>query len=152
MIGIVLKVQSKKETQMNETQKLEAIKDTVALQGVLEVEEKSFSVIGKGTNRGKLVNGVLPPGKSIIVDGKVGTEEIIPGIYEIELKSEPGVLYDFTIIVDGKCPSGKWNNHMTFTDATGDTYSLRIFSGTRKKHTVNYHSSNGPITQVTWDI
>ena len=138
---------------MNKAQKLESIKDARALSAVAEQQNKSFTVLGKGTNIGKLENGVLAPnGQSIIVEGQAGTEGVIPGIKNIRLNCKPGILYDFTIEVEGKCPEGKWDNRMEFTDQDGDTYTLRIYSETAKTHTVNYHSPNGAINKITWDI
>lgn len=133
--------------------KFTVIQNTDQLKANNNVSNQSFSVKGKGNNSGELYGGVLAPGGgSIIIDGKEGTEGIIPGIDNITLESSSGVLYDYTLRVVGKCPSGKWDNHMTFTDKSPDTYHLRIFSGTHKTHTVNYHSTNGVITKITWDI
>lgn len=138
---------------MDEKQKLEAIKDKAALRAVLKEDNKSFTVIGKGTNKGKLENGLLAPnGQSIIVEGKAGTEGVIPGIRNITLTVDSGILYDFTLHVRGNCPGGKWDNHMTFTDRSPDTYHLRIYSTTEKDHYVNYHSPDGCINEITWDI
>ena len=137
----------------NAAEKLEAIKNTSSLEAAVNEENKSFLVTGKGEMKGVLDNGLLAPnGQSIIVGGSPGTKDVIPGIYNITLKAAPGVLYDFTIEIDGQCPKGKWDNNLTFTDRSGDTYSLRIFSESRTVHTVNYHSTDGAINKITWDI
>jgi hypothetical protein len=132
--------------------KLNAIQNTTALKAVLEQENKSFSSVGGHTNKGSLENGLLVPGQAIIVDGKVGINGVIPGIENIWLTRETGILYDFTLHVQGACPKGKWDNCMEFTDQSPDTYTLRIFSTSSKEHTVEYHSSAGAITRITWDI
>lgn len=132
--------------------KLNAIQNTIALKAVLEQENKSFSSVGGYTNKGSLENGLLVPGQAIIVDGKVGINGVIPGIENIWLTHETGILYDFTLHVQGACPKGKWDNRMEFTDQSPDTYTLRIFDTSSKEHTVNYHSSAGAITRITWDI
>lgn len=140
---------------MDRSLRLEAIKNTATLKAALDEQNKSFTPIGAGTNKGSLENGVLAPSpnqQSIIVDGKAGTVGVIPGIENIWLIVSPGILYDFTVWVRGACPKGKWDNHMTFTDRSGDTYHLRIYDTNLKDHYVNYHSPDGAITRITWDI
>lgn len=140
------------ESNMDKSPKLKAIQNTAALKAVLEQENKSFTSVGGYGNKGSLENGLLVPGQAIIVDGKVGINGVIPGIDNIWLTHETGILYDFTVHVQGACPKGKWDNCIEFTDQSGDTYTLRIFDSSSKEHTVNYHSSAGAITRITWDI
>lgn len=145
---------------MDKEKKLEAIKDMKRLKMALGESNKSFTpVYEKGHetdwNEGSLENGVLAAAsdkQSILINGIAGVNGAIPGITNIWLIVDPGIYYDFTIKVDGACPKGKWDNHMTFTDRSGDTYHLRIYSTSRKEHYVNYHSPDGNITRITWDI
>jgi hypothetical protein len=105
--------------------------------------------------KGALVNGRMvgnKEGESIMVDGKAYVPGTIPGINNIKLVMKAGVFYDYTIVVDGACPKGYWDNKMQFTDESNDTYTLRIYDTKSKKHTVNYHSSAGAINKITWHI
>jgi hypothetical protein len=140
---------------MNTEQKLEAIKDTNALKDILKEANKSFTPQGGKTIKGILEDGLLIPSidkKPIIVDGKVGTEDVIPGIDNIWLIIKPDIFYDFSLYVEGSCPKGSWDNQMTFKDRSGDTYHLRIFSSQKKLHRVRYHSPDGAIEKITWNI
>lgn len=113
----------------------------------------SFTVFGEGSQKGRLENGrLVGNSQTIIVDEKAFQPGTIPGINRIWLESSPGVLYDFTIKVEGACPAGKTNNKLIFTDESGDSYTLRIYSTTMKEHYVNYHSNKGDIVKITWDI
>ena len=60
----------------------------------------------------------------------------------------------YTLHVYGCGPSGGIlglaNGYLKFYDATGDSYSLRIFSTTFKEHTVGFHSDDPRIVKVEW--
>ncbi|HWR55723.1 MAG TPA: hypothetical protein VN462_04420 [Negativicutes bacterium] len=114
---------------------------------------QSFTVLGKGSTKGRLENGKLVPnGQTLIVDNEAFQPGVIPGIDRIWLTSGPGVFYDYTIHVQGACLPKAWDNKLEFTDESGDTYILRIYSSSAKEHSVNYHSSAGKIIKITWDI
>jgi hypothetical protein len=71
--------------------------------------------------------------------------------FEWDMKA--GTWYDHTITVDGQGPSGfgsGWFN-LKFTDQSGDTYSLGLYSSTRKSHTVSFDSKSPYIDKITWD-
>jgi len=138
---------------MNKSEKLRSIRNTDALRAVLNEVNRPFTSVGRGTNEGELINGLLAPTrKSILVDGQVGTTGTIPGITDIRLVADPKGLFSFVIEVDGACPEGEWDNRMEFTDRSGDTYTLRIFGSTPDTHTVNYNSPDGAIINITWSI
>jgi hypothetical protein len=110
---------------------------------------------GSTNKKGAFTNGRLvgtKEGTSLMVNGAAYVPGTIDGIENIKLIMDPGIIYDFTIVVDGACPKSDYNNKMTFTDESNDTYTLRIYSTTRKNHTVNYHSPAGAIKKITWDI
>jgi|GEM_PF-1734208 len=127
--------------------------ERAVIAGYAKEQNASFTMVGKEEDRGTLQDGVLAPnGQSIIVDGRTGIKGAIPGISDIRVKSSVGLLYDFTIEVEGKCPKGKTSNRMTFSDRTEDVYTLRIFSTFEMKHTLHYQSDNPAIVKITWDI
>lgn len=114
---------------------------------------KSFNSGDQGKDQGTLAGGLLVPNMGpVIVNGQVMPEDFIPGITSIALTGDSGPIYTCTIVVDGACPEDKTDNKLEFTDESGDTYVLRIYSETKKEHTVHYNSSAPNITKITWDI
>lgn len=116
-----------------------------------------FTPSHAGENQGSLSDGVLAvQGGNIEIAGYNNLSAVIPSIQSIELRpylgdsSDNG--YTNTIAVYGACPPGKTDNKMTFTDETGDTYTLRIYSDTASQHTVDYGSRGPQIVTITWDI
>src|SRR5688572_9520604 len=57
-------------------------------------------------------------------------------VYGITLTGSPGI-YDYVLNVDAQGPSGfgSGSMYLAFTDETGDTYKLSIYSSTRSTHT-----------------
>lgn len=114
---------------------------------------QSFTAVSPGTDEGQLVNGQLQVGAGpIIINGTPITSNpgaIIPGIQNIFISPDGG---SYTLYVVGACPEGSFDNEMVFTDATGSSYTLRIYSDTVKTHSVNYISNDPTIVQITWDI
>jgi len=80
------------------------------------------------------------------VTGNDGAE-----IFNIWLTKIPGV-YPYQICVDGQGPSGIGSGyiHLAFTDASGDTYYLKIYSKNREQHTVDYSSTAPNIVKIWW--
>jgi hypothetical protein len=72
-------------------------------------------------------------------------------IFGIELTKTTGI-YTYQIAVDGQGPSGIGSGyiHLAFTDESGDTYYLKIYSSTREKHIVDYNSSKPNIVKIWW--
>lgn len=72
-------------------------------------------------------------------------------VYGISLAKTSGV-YPYQIQVDCQGPSGIFSGffHLAFTDASGDTYYLNIYSSTRELHTVDYDSTSPNIVKIWW--
>ncbi|MBZ9714611.1 hypothetical protein [Deinococcus multiflagellatus] len=72
-------------------------------------------------------------------------------VYGITLTGSPGI-YDYVVNVDAQGPSGAFSGSMylAFTDASGDTYYLGIYSSTRSVHTVRYNSDKPAIVKMWW--
>ncbi len=72
-------------------------------------------------------------------------------VYGIWLTNTTGI-YKYQICVDGKGPKGAGTGylHLAFTDQSGDTYYLKLFSSDREQHTVDYNSSKPDIVTIWW--
>lgn len=72
-------------------------------------------------------------------------------VYNITLTQTTG-LYTYQVLVDGKGPSGLGSGsfYLAFTDESGDTYYLSIYSSTREQHTVDFNSSAPNIKTIWW--
>jgi hypothetical protein len=60
--------------------------------------------------------------------------------------------YAYCVWVYGQGPKGAGSGRLwlTFTDQTGSTYSLSLYSSDPAWHYVNYNSDSPGITQVSW--
>ncbi|HET7230787.1 MAG TPA: hypothetical protein VFJ16_12335 [Longimicrobium sp.] len=72
-------------------------------------------------------------------------------VYGITLTKTAGI-YTYRITVDGQGPSGLFGGffHLAFTDQSGDTYYLSLYSSTREQHTVDYNSDQPNIVKIWW--
>ena len=72
-------------------------------------------------------------------------------VYGITLTGSPGI-YDYVLNVDAQGPSGfgSGSMYLAFTDETGDTYKLSIYSSSRSTHTVRYNSEKPAIFNIQW--
>ena len=72
-------------------------------------------------------------------------------VYGITLNGNSGV-YDYELVVDAEGPHGlgSGNMYLEFTDESGDTYKLKVFSSTRATHTVRYNSKKPAIKKIKW--
>jgi hypothetical protein len=73
-------------------------------------------------------------------------------VYGITLTGSPGI-YDYVLNVDAQGPSGfgSGSGYLAFTDQTGDTYKLSIYSSYRSVHTVRYNSKAPSIMKIQWN-
>lgn len=72
-------------------------------------------------------------------------------VYGITLTGSPGI-YDYVVNVDAQGPSGfgSGSMYLAFTDQSGDTYKLSIYSSYRSTHTVRYNSEAPSIMKFQW--
>lgn len=72
-------------------------------------------------------------------------------VYNITLTETTG-FYKYQVSVDGQGPKGAGTGyfHLAFTDESGDTYYLKLFSSSREQHTVDYNSSKPNIVKIWW--
>jgi|SRR6188768_1521113 len=71
-------------------------------------------------------------------------------IFNITLTQTMGA-YAYQVLVDGQGPSGLGGYiHLAFTDESGDTYYLKIYSSNREQHTVDFNSSAPNIKTIWW--
>jgi hypothetical protein len=72
-------------------------------------------------------------------------------VFSITLVQTTGA-YAYQVLVDGQGPSGAGSGsfYLGFTDASGDTYYLSIYSSTRAQHTVDYNSTAPNIVTIWW--
>ena len=73
-------------------------------------------------------------------------------VYGITLTDSPGI-YDYVLSVDSQGPDGSFSGsgHLAFTDKSGDTYKLSIYSSTQTVHTVRYNSKQPEIVKIQWN-
>jgi hypothetical protein len=113
---------------------------------------------GEGTERGKpksASSSGMQPFQSATINGGpvsncvVGNDGAV--VYDITLIKTAGI-YDYRITVDGQGPSGIGSGyfHLAFTDESGDTYFLKLYSSTREQHTVDYNSGKPNIVKIWW--
>jgi hypothetical protein len=103
------------------------------------------------------VAGGMPADSIVSINGTTDLENIIQfnddgKVYGIRLKGSPGY-YDFVLEVDAEGPHGAFSGsgHLTFTDASKDTYHLGIYSSSHSDHTVRYNSDKPNITLIEWN-
>lgn len=72
-------------------------------------------------------------------------------VFGITLVQTTGT-YAYQVLVDAQGPSGFGSGsfYLGFTDASGDTYYLSIYSSSRAQHTVDYNSSAPNIVTIWW--
>ncbi len=115
---------------------------------------------GEGSTRGNpmVVSSAkgLQPNEQASVNGNTDLSSCLVGnghacIYSITMTGSPGI-YDYVLNVDAQGPSGFGSGsiYLAFTDESGDTYYLYIYSSTRSVHTVRYNSSKPAIVKIYW--
>jgi hypothetical protein len=98
----------------------------------------------------------LQPNEQASVNGNTDLSTCLVGnghacIYSITMTGSPGI-YDYVVNVDAKGPSGFGSGsiYLAFTDESGDTYYLYIYSSTRSVHAVRYNSQKPAIMKIYW--
>ncbi|AWT36399.1 hypothetical protein GCM10008956_14970 [Deinococcus arenae] len=98
----------------------------------------------------------MQPNEAAAIDGNtdLSTCMVANGgakVYGITLTGSPGI-YDYVVNVDAQGPSGfgSGSMYLAFTDQSGDTYYLSIYSSSRSVHTVRYNSQQPAIVKMWW--
>lgn len=107
-------------------------------------------------NSATAVDGGLFPNQQLELNGNTDLSSCVlfndgGKVYGIWLSTNSG-FYNYAINVDAEGPHGPFSGsgYLFFTDATGDTYQLSIYSGTRANHFVRYNSDKPQILKVRW--
>lgn len=109
---------------------------------------------GSNPNSAQAASG-MQPFQTATVNGSPVSNCIVGNdgatVYGITLTTIAG-FYNYQIAVDGQGPSGAFSGsfYLAFTDQSGDTYYLSLFSSTREVHTVDYNSSLPNIVKIWW--
>lgn len=109
--------------------------------------ENSFAISDRG----------LAPLQVMAINGSTDLEGCVQGndgarVYSVTLMASPGI-YDYVLQVDGQGPKGVFGGswYLAFTDKSGDTYKLSLYSSTRSVHTVRYNSKLPSIMKFEWN-
>jgi hypothetical protein len=129
--------------------------------------DRIFMATGKGENQSSQAEVNNPMKVGDMLSLKVGTE-VFPSndlssviqfndggcVYSISLHTgAAATAYDYRILVDGRGPkgAGSGSGYLHFTDESGDTYKLSLFSSSRKTHTLDYNSDKPNIVTIRWN-
>lgn len=115
---------------------------------------------GEGTEKGNPLTAVSEKGlqcnETAALNGNTDMSSCLRAnggacVYGITLTGSPGV-YDYVVNVDAVGPSGfgSGSMYLAFTDESGDTYHLSIYSSHRSTHTVRYNSQKPAIKKIHW--
>lgn len=117
----------------------------------------NFTAEKIGENSSAICKGGMTVNSEVAINGQSSLYDIIKFndhgcVYGITLTGSPGI-YDYVINVDAQGPSGfgTGSGYLAFTDQSGDTYKLSIYSSTRSVHTVRYNSKSPEIVKIVWD-
>ncbi|MFV0385174.1 hypothetical protein [Paracoccus sp. (in: a-proteobacteria)] len=110
-----------------------------------------------GENSSATATKGLAPLQIMAINGSTDLQSCVVGndgarVYSVTLMASPGI-YDYVIQVDGQGPSGIFGGswYLAFTDQSGDTYKLSLYSSTRSVHTVRYNSKLPSIMKFQWN-
>jgi len=120
-----------------------------------------FYCPAKGKNsHAQAIDKGLSVGYYISINGSKKIQDFIEGdddatIYSIKLEHKGGIFKSaYRLVVDGKGPDSGWyspsNIKLTFNDASGDSYTLRIINSSRKEHVLDFDSDLPDIISFTW--
>lgn len=98
----------------------------------------------------------LQPNEQVSVNGNTDLSTCLISndggcVYSITLTGSPGI-YDYVLNIDAQGPSGIFSGsfYLAFTDESGDTYYIFIYSSTRSVHTLRYNSEKPAIKAIYW--
>jgi hypothetical protein len=115
-----------------------------------------FTSSNCGSHKGVATSATgLAPGQTVTINGNSDLSSCITGpgngaVYSIELQPDSG-FYNYIITVIAQGPTGAFNSmYLHFTDETGDTYKLWLYSSRKQQHTVAYDSDKPNIVKIEW--
>lgn len=121
-----------------------------------DVSVGNFTSSDCGKNNGTATSTTgLAPGQQVAINGNTDLSSCIVGphngaVYGITLVPDSG-FYNYQINVLAQGPTGAFNSmYLHFTDESGDTYKLWIYSSRKQNHTVAYDSDKPNIVKITW--
>lgn len=100
----------------------------------------------------------LQPHDQVSVNGSTDLSACLVGndnarVFGINMKTQDGGrMYDDVINADARGPEGFGSGslYLAFTDESGDTYCLSIYSSSRSTHTLKYNSNKPAIKRIFW--
>ena len=99
----------------------------------------------------------MPLHSDMLINGERDLSGIVKGksgacVYSVTFTNSPNPIYDYQVLVDAQGPKGMGSGslHLIFEDETRDGYKLAITSSTRKRHTVDFNSSEPGIVRFDW--
>lgn len=114
-----------------------------------------FTSSNCGSHKGTATSTTgLAPGQQVTINGNADLSSCITAVndgavYSIELQRDSG-FYNYIITVLAQGPTGPHSMYLHFTDQTGDTYKLWIYSKHKQLHTVAYDSDKPNIVKIEW--
>ena len=119
----------------------------------------NFSSSDCGSVNGSASGPALQPGVGYLaINGNTDLSSCVVGnaggrVYQVYLSlNPPPSIYKYLIHVEAQGPAGAGSGSiwLVFTDQTGDTYRLRIYSSTKAWQTVSYNSSQPGLVKLAW--
>ncbi|WP_155417194.1 hypothetical protein [Pseudomonas brassicacearum] len=122
-----------------------------------EAQYDDFICNSPGENSNAQCPTGLQLGHYVSINGSSDISDVIVGksgasVKSIKLERIDGTIYNYQITVVGKGPNSGFTSsiNLSFTDSTGDTYTLSIINSSVRTHTVKYNSSDAKITNIAW--
>ncbi len=118
-----------------------------------DVSAKSEAFAPAPPVHGTLTGGLLVPGGGEIqITGHTVSGIFNKAITSILLLEQDGPIYKYEILVVGNIPLGGSGPAMNFafTDESGDTYHLAIWSPVPENHYVAFNSGQPNINKIAW--
>ncbi len=117
-----------------------------------------FTCLMPGENAAAVSVVGLECGGTVTVNGSEDLSQAIRFhdggcVYSIVLDAAASMTpFQYCLRVDAQGPGGltSGSGYLYFMDASGDTYSLEIFSSKRKEHTLRYNSRRPNIIAIVW--
>ncbi|WNY22931.1 hypothetical protein MmiHf6_02240 [Methanimicrococcus hongohii] len=89
---------------------------------------------------------------AVVMDGNRDLSSVIPGIQNIQLERDKGIIYHYRIHVFGHCPDEYKKINLFFKDGEDKVHKMFIISGHDKWHTEKYNSEKPDIFEISWEV